>query len=73
MPPAETRKEVSPEELDILKRWIADDAEYQEHWAFVKPTRPDPPSDDRQWCVNTIDQFVLKRLEVAIDPKPAVY
>lgn len=62
MPPAETRKEVSAAELDLLRRWIADDAEYRDHWAFIPPERPAPPKPASTWAANEIDRFILARL-----------
>jgi len=35
-----------------------------QHWAFAPPQRPEPPPVlDRQWVRNSIDAFVLDRLE----------
>jgi hypothetical protein len=63
MPPAETRKTVSPEELALLRRWISEDAEYQDHWAFIAPKRPEAPAADGNWTRNDIDRFVLQGLK----------
>lgn len=63
MPPAETGKQVTPEELAILRRWIAEGAEYQPHWSFVRPTSPPLPAVKGAWGENAIDRFVLARLE----------
>ncbi|MBK8097942.1 MAG: DUF1553 domain-containing protein [Planctomycetes bacterium] len=43
------------------------------HWAFVPPTRAEPPAvRDTSWPTNPIDQFVLARLETAgRQPAPA--
>lgn len=40
MPPPESHKTLTPAQIDLLKRWIADGAEYEEHWAFLPVTRP---------------------------------
>src|SRR5437868_7004140 len=32
MPPAKTNKKLTPAQKDMLKRWIANGAEYQVHW-----------------------------------------
>lgn len=55
MPPPETDKALTAEELDLLKRWIEQGAEYQDHWAFIAPVRPEGGS--------SIDDFVDQRLE----------
>ena len=40
MPPAKSKLPVmTAAEIEILKRWIAEGAEYQEHWAFI-PLKP---------------------------------
>ncbi|MFT5467377.1 MAG: mono/diheme cytochrome c family protein [Verrucomicrobiales bacterium] len=71
MPPPDSRKSLKPEERQILARWIAEGAEWQEHWAFIKPNRPDPPEPKRlaNWGKNPIDRFVLaKLLEMGMEP-----
>jgi mono/diheme cytochrome c family protein len=60
MPPPETNKSLSEAQIDTLRRWIEQGAEYQTHWAFIPPTKPTPPeTDDRSWPINPIDRFVL--------------
>jgi hypothetical protein len=64
MPPKEIGKEVTPAEAALLKRWIAEGAEYRPHWAFVPPQRAAlPVVKQSQWPENAIDRFVLARLE----------
>ena len=43
MPPPNSGKTVTPAQIETLKRWIADGAEYQGHWAFIPPVRPAVP------------------------------
>ena len=72
MPPRKTGKSLSDREKELLRRWIADGAEYQLHWAFVKPERPQVPGVKNQaWVRNPIDAFILHRLEQAgLQPSP---
>ncbi len=63
MPPVRSRKKLSAAEISTLERWVAEGAEYKKHWAFVRPARPRLPISERQWGVNSIDAFVLARLE----------
>jgi uncharacterized protein DUF1553/uncharacterized protein DUF1549/cytochrome c/concanavalin A-like lectin/glucanase superfamily protein len=64
MPPPETHKKLEPGEIALLERWIQDGAQYQPHWAFIKPERPAPPPVRQTDLVrNPIDRFVLARLE----------
>jgi hypothetical protein len=64
MPPPETKQTVTPAQQEILRRWIAEGAPYQQHWAFERPVQT-PVPDVRQpaWVRNPIDAFVLSRLE----------
>jgi hypothetical protein len=44
----------------------------EEHWAYVKPVRPEPPSvRTAAWVRNPIDNFVLARLEAEKLPPSA--
>jgi hypothetical protein len=63
MPPLETGKEVSDEEIDLLERWIQQGAPYQIHWSYELPIRPQPPVVEKEEASvrNAIDQFILKR------------
>ena len=64
MPPPESHKVLTPAQVSLLQQWIADGAEYQEHWAFVDPVREPPPEVKRKdWAHNAIDRFVLANLE----------
>ena len=72
MPPAKTLKKLSPAEKDMLKRWIADGARYQQHWSFIAPKRPPVPAvRNATWVKNPIDSFILAKLEAAgLQPSP---
>jgi hypothetical protein len=72
MPPPKTKKQLTPQEKETLKRWIAAGADYETHWAFVPPVRPPLPAvRNPAWVRNPIDRFVLSRLERhGIDPAP---
>ncbi len=64
MPPLKSQKTLKESEKALLKLWIEEGAEYQEHWAFVAPKRPDLPKTRLQgWAKQPLDQFVLARLE----------
>ena len=59
MPPRTTEKRLTSSESAILRRWIQQGANYAEHWAFVRPTRPDLPAvGNADWIRNPIDRFV---------------
>jgi hypothetical protein len=64
MPPPESHKTVTPEQRELLKRWIAGGAAYQPHWSFIAPVKPAVPEvTDQSWPKNPIDQFILAMLE----------
>jgi hypothetical protein len=64
MPPANSHRQLSAAQKDTLKRWVAEGAAYQPHWAFATPVRPAlPPVKHPAWVRNPIDAFVLARLE----------
>ncbi len=68
MPPPKSNKSLSPEQIATLRAWIASGAAYEEHWAFVKPKRPDFPTFEAK---NPIDRFVFARLEAErLEPSP---
>jgi hypothetical protein len=43
MPPPKSKKTLTAAQKETLRRWIAEGAEYQGHWAFVRPERPRVP------------------------------
>lgn len=73
MPPPESNKPpLTAEQVQLLKQWIAEGAEYEKHWAFGSPNRPKLPKvDHAQWNNHPIDQFVLTKLqELGWEPSP---
>ncbi|MFN3192336.1 MAG: DUF1553 domain-containing protein [Aureliella sp.] len=64
MPPPELKKPLSEEQIELLRRWVNQGAEYQKHWAFIKPQKPElPVVSDSSWAKNEIDRFVLEGLQ----------
>ncbi|MCA9026996.1 MAG: DUF1553 domain-containing protein [Planctomycetaceae bacterium] len=71
MPPPETGKTLSNEERDLLRRWVEAGADWEPHWAFIKPQRPKlpAPAGADTWARNEIDLFVLQKLhELGLEP-----
>lgn len=56
MPPPESTKSLSDHERDLLRRWIDQGAEYEEHWAYIKPLKPEIPVADSH--SHPIDRFI---------------
>jgi hypothetical protein len=64
MPPAETNKSLTADEIELIRRWIEQGADWKEHWSLIAPERPSLPEvQDPSWPRNEIDRFILKRLE----------
>ncbi len=64
MPPPKSNKKLSDKQKDLLKRWVAEGAVYQKHWAYQAPARhPAPEVRDAAWPANGIDRFLLARME----------
>ena len=64
MPPADFRTQLTARDKALIKKWIEQGAEYQQHWAFIPPERPAVPEVKLALAVrNPIDAFVIARLE----------
>ncbi len=64
MPPADSGKSLTRDEIQLLERWIQEGAAWSRHWAYVTPVRAEPPAvKDRNWPRHWIDNFILARLE----------
>ncbi|MDB5390299.1 MAG: hypothetical protein JWM11_5945, partial [Planctomycetaceae bacterium] len=72
MPPPSTKKTLTAEQKEILRRWIKQGAQYQKHWAFEPPVKPPEPAVKKaEWVKNGIDRFILSRLErQGLSPQP---
>ena len=59
MPPLDSGKSLTPEEIELLKQWIIEGAAWSGHWAFERLRRPEVPVVPRaDWSRNEIDRFV---------------
>ncbi|MFZ9979622.1 MAG: PSD1 and planctomycete cytochrome C domain-containing protein [Opitutales bacterium] len=59
MPPPDSHRTITAAQKEILRRWIAEGAEYKEHWAYVTPVRPALPANGEK---NPVDAFVVEKL-----------
>jgi hypothetical protein len=74
MPPRKSNLSLRADEIAILRRWIAQGAEYKPHWAYVRlPESVSLPAvSDPKWPAGGIDRFILARLERdGLRPSPA--
>ena len=72
MPPPETDKPLTKEEIALLKEWIKDGGKYDTHWAYRPVSKPAAPKvADAGWVRNDVDHFVLARMtEAGLTPNP---
>lgn len=72
MPPPDSGKQLSPVEIETLKRWIEQGAEYQPHWSYLPAQRPQIPLvADKSWAETPIDRLLLAKWEAAgLKPSP---
>ena len=66
MPPEDSNRSLTDEERDLLDAWIEQGAQYDTHWAFKQPERPElPPLSPAlgKRVKNPIDHFIFARLE----------
>jgi Protein of unknown function (DUF1553)/Protein of unknown function (DUF1549)/Concanavalin A-like lectin/glucanases superfamily/Planctomycete cytochrome C len=74
MPPTGSDKRLDADQVELVRRWIAQGADYSEHWAFEPPVKaslpvltPDPRSVEGptsvDWPRNEVDLFILERLQ----------
>lgn len=73
MPPPKSGKKLSAKEIDLLRRWIDEGAQWAPHWAYVKPKPTQPPAvKNTHWGANSIDRYILAKLEAkGVAPSPA--
>ncbi|MBI3856845.1 MAG: DUF1549 domain-containing protein, partial [Planctomycetes bacterium] len=60
MPPAKSGKQLTPKQIDLIKRWIQQGAAWSEHWSFIPPERPPLPAATSE---SPVDAFIRARLE----------
>jgi hypothetical protein len=64
MPPRDAERQLAPDEIALLKRWIDEGAAWEEHWAYVPPEHaPLPAVADAAWARDPLDRWILARLE----------
>jgi uncharacterized protein DUF1553/uncharacterized protein DUF1549/cytochrome c len=61
-----------PQEIALLRRWVAEGAQWSDYWAFVPPKpQPLPAVKRLGWVRQPVDRFVLARLErESLSPAP---
>src|SRR5262249_8299438 len=69
MPPKEAHKSLTPQQKETIKRWVAEGAKYEGHWAYSAARRPSIPDVSNSRAPignppirNPIDAFIQERL-----------
>jgi Protein of unknown function (DUF1553)/Protein of unknown function (DUF1549)/Planctomycete cytochrome C len=73
MPPPDAHKDLSAQQKEIIKRWVAEGAVYEGHWAYQPIRRPAVPTiqNPKSKIQNPIDSFIQARLQKAgLQPAP---
>jgi hypothetical protein len=66
MPPPDSGKSLTAEQIARIKAWVESGAEWTGHWAFQPPTKPNLPAAIEGWQVESpIDLFIHTRLKAA--------
>jgi hypothetical protein len=64
MPPLDSTKKLTSEQIALIKRWIEQGAKWEGHWAYIAPKMsPIPKVKNKKWPRNPIDNFILAKLE----------
>ena len=72
MPPEESGKKLTKEQVELFRRWIEQGASWSIHWSFVPPHRPEIPKvENTDWVNNPTDAFVWASLQrEGLQPSP---
>ena len=71
MPPPDHKRPLSPKQVETLKKWIEEGANYESHWAFTPPVKSPLPSAG---TLHPVDALVIERLkshQLALSPPAA--
>ena len=75
MPPPDSNRRLSAEQLELIGKWIDEGAKWEKHWSFTPIVRPAVPKiggRDSTPVLNPIDAFVQTKLaKTNLDPSPA--
>lgn len=64
---------LNEQEIRLIRKWIAQGAKYEKHWAFIPPAKsPLPAIKDKEWVKNELDYFILSAMqEKGLSPNEA--
>ena len=73
MPPPKAGKRFTAAQIALFKQWIKEGANYETHWSYVKPSRPEVPTlgNNKIKKGNAIDAFLeIKRSKEGLNASP---
>lgn len=59
-PPKANKPRFSPDEIELMRRWINQGAKYEKHWAFEKPVKPEVPVGKAD---HPVDRFLDRAIQ----------
>ena len=65
MPPADSKLELKPAEVETIRRWIEQGATWKNHWSFEPVRQIEVPQVRDSAEVKNIDRFILRKIENA--------
>ena len=54
---------LTEKEIDILRKWIKQGAQWGDHWSYVSVQDVKTPDVENEWIKNDIDKFIFEKLE----------
>jgi Protein of unknown function (DUF1553)/Protein of unknown function (DUF1549)/Planctomycete cytochrome C len=71
MPPAESHKQLTSDQIDLLKRWIEEGGEYQNHWSYLPLRQPSVDSLQGSSPSAVVDYWVDRQTKkMQLEPAP---
>ncbi|MBI4585208.1 MAG: PSD1 domain-containing protein [Planctomycetes bacterium] len=72
MPPPESKRSLDPRQIERLRRWIEEGANWEGHWAYSRLEKPPVPEvAGPEPAGNPIDRFIRSKLgELGLTPAP---
>ena len=62
MPPEDSHKKLTAAQIEILRRWVGEGAEYATHWAFMPPVRPGTRTTSPSFTSSAVASRIVSRL-----------
>jgi len=69
MPPPKSNRKVTPGERELLKRWVAEGANWGTHWAFAPLKKPAIPSNGSSHPIDALVRERLKSENLDLQPR----